>query len=128
VMQTKIPPDGTLTVFPEGAILNFLARRPSSTPFVSFLPPDVDMFTEPRLLESLQHNPPDYIAILQRSTAEYGPAAFGTHYAKDILDWLKANYSQVHLAGSIPYTSKEFGIVLARRKVLASSAGNPHRQ
>jgi len=128
VMQTQIPPDGTLTVLPEGAILNFLARRPSSTPFVSFLPPDVDMFTEPRLLESLQQNPPDYIAILHRPTQEFGPAAFGTHYATAMYAWIKDNYSLVHRAGALPYSSKEFGIVLGCRKVLAPSTGNPPRQ
>ncbi|MCL2639787.1 MAG: glycosyltransferase family 39 protein [Phycisphaerales bacterium] len=114
-MQTQIPADRTLLVLPEGAILNFLSRRQNPLPYITFLPSDLDMFTEPRLLESLQHHRPDYIALTHRSSPEFGPASFGFDYATSISTWITANYSQLHLSGSLPYTSANFGILLFRR-------------
>ncbi|MCL2649216.1 MAG: glycosyltransferase family 39 protein [Phycisphaerales bacterium] len=121
-MQTQIPSDRTLTVLPEGAILNFLAQRPSPVPFVTFLPSDIDMFSEPHLLASLQQHPPDYIAITHRPTGEFGPLAFGIDYASSLRNYIMTHYTPAHLSGIIPYTAYSpttFGILLLRRNDLA---------
>jgi Dolichyl-phosphate-mannose-protein mannosyltransferase len=121
-LRTDAKAGDTLTVLPEGALLNFLTRRTSPVPYVSFLPSDVAMFGEEKLLGALEAGRPSYLAILDRPTPEFPTKAFGTDYGQDIRAWALANYVPVHLSGGAPLTGHGFGILLLRRKDLAGPA------
>jgi hypothetical protein len=111
--------DTTLTVLPEGAMINFLARRRSSTPDVSYMTPEVIMFGEDRMLQSLQRRPPDYVALVHRNTSFFDARYFGQDYARTIGAWIVANYdlSAALRFGAEPFNeSNEFGILMAPRK------------
>ncbi len=110
-----LPPGRTLSAFPEGAMLNYLGRLPSSIPYTFFIPFDVLLFGEERILASLRAAPPDYVALLHRDTSPYGFAIFGHDYAREIWAWVGANYEVERLFGAPPFQSSRFGILLLRR-------------
>jgi hypothetical protein len=115
-------PGQTLTVLPEGAMLNFLTRRRSAVPFIAYTPPDEAMFGEDRMFAALQAGRPDYVAVLSRWTDNFGPARFGIDYDTRISAWLRDHYSAVHLSGGMPFAGSEFGILLLRRNDLSPVA------
>src|SRR4030095_497827 len=43
-VATRVMPNDTLLVVPEGVMLNFLARRDTPTPYVNFMPPEFLIF------------------------------------------------------------------------------------
>jgi hypothetical protein len=114
-LREQVPGGATLTVFPEGAMLNFLTRRPSPVPYVSFVPTDLVMFREETMLAALRAEQPDCIAIVYRPTDDLGPRAFGSDYGQHIGAWITTNYSFLHLSGAVPFSSESFGIMLLRR-------------
>lgn len=82
----------TLVVLPEGVMLNYLARVVNPTRFVSFMPPEVLMFGEDRMLEALRAGAPDAIVLVNRTTEEYGLPLFGRDYGQRIRRWVGENY------------------------------------
>jgi hypothetical protein len=91
-VDQKLPPDATLLVMPEGVIVNYLARRIDPTPHVNFLPPELAIYGEERILADLRANPPDFVALVQRDTLEYGLPLFGTDYGQALFAWLQDDY------------------------------------
>jgi hypothetical protein len=114
-LQTHLRPDQTLVVFPEGVMLNYLARRVNPTPYVNFIPPELKIFGQAAVFDALQRASPDYVVIVQRPTKEYGPVRFGRDYAQDIYAWAAGHYEQVQVIGANPLRDPRFGILLARR-------------
>lgn len=108
-------PDETLTVFPEGVMMNYLARRANPTPFLNFIPPELLIFGEQRMLASLQARPPDFVAIVHRPTEVYGPTRFGIDYAASIAAWIGRDYRPVRTFGAMPFSGRRFGVLLLRR-------------
>jgi len=100
--------DATLAVLPEGVMINYLARLPNPTPFTSFLPPDLLMFGEHRMLAALRSSPPTYVVIAQRYTAEFGAPWFGIDYAHETMRWVRANYAKAHHVGDPPLRDESF--------------------
>lgn len=108
-------PDQTLAVLPEGAMLNYLARRPNPTPYTALLPTEVAFYGEGRILWTYRERAPDLVALVHRDTTEYGARFFGSDYAREIGAWLAANYRPLVLLGSHPFESEQFGILLLER-------------
>ncbi len=96
-VEANCPPLGTVCVLPEGALINYLARRKAPTRFFNFMPPEVVMFGEQEMLAELQAHPPDVIVLAHRDTIEYGVPFFGRDYAQGILAWVRANYAAAKL-------------------------------
>jgi hypothetical protein len=111
----RLGPEGTLAVFPDGEMLNYLARRRSPTPFIKFAPPEMIMFREARILEAFRAHPPDLIVIVHKDTAEYGVPFFGRDYGCDLWHWITANYRPVRLFGAPPLQDQRFGIAILER-------------
>ena len=125
----RLEPGGTLAVFPEGEMLNYLARRRSPTPFIKFAPPEVIMFHEARILAAFRAHPPDLIVLVHKDTAEYGFPLFGQDYGCDIWRWITANYRPVCVFGAPPLQNPQqrFGIAILVPKPPAHPASNiPH--
>lgn len=108
----------TLIAFPEGVMMNYLMRCVNPTPYTTFLPSDMIMFTEHRLLTSLHEHPPDVILIVHRTTDEFGFHAFGRDYAQQIGAWIASNYVVTARAGDPPFQpNSRFGIVVMRKRL-----------
>lgn len=108
--------EDTLVVFPEGVALNFLSRRDNPLYYYQFLPYDLARpGVEQDIIAELRQKKVDYIAVLQRSTAEYGYPVFGAHYARELADWIAANYRVTQFFGPPPFSSAEFGIALLEK-------------
>lgn len=95
-------PDDTLLVLPEGAMLNYLARRRAPSRYFNFMPPEMAMFGEGAVLASLAAAPPDLVVLVHRDTLEYGLPYFGRDYARELLAWIKREYQPISLDGVVP--------------------------
>ncbi len=87
--------DQTLAVLPEGVMINYLARMPNPTPYVNFMPPEIIMFGEGRMVQAFAANPPDWIVLTDRHAPEYGYELLGTDYGLEITGWIQPNYDLV---------------------------------
>jgi hypothetical protein len=112
----------SMVVLPEGVMLNYLLRIPNPTPFLTFLPPDVIMFTEERLLKALKAHPPDLIVGMPRDTTEYGLAQFGRDYNQALNLWVINEYDPMfRISDSLPGAGA-FSITVFQRKDLHGHA------
>jgi hypothetical protein len=116
VLRSHARPGQTLAVLPEGVMLNFLSRHVNPTPYFVFLPLELALFGEDRMVASLAAHPPDYAMLVHRDTNEYGVRYFGRDYGQKIYAWLAANYRPLHLVGAQPFQSARFGILLLKKK------------
>ena len=100
-------PEDTLLVLPEGISINYFTRRVNPTRQINFMPPEVIMYGEDRVLADLKSSPADYVVLVHRITGEYGSdyAMFGTHYGRDIMQWVAENYEGIKMFGSQPLHS-----------------------
>lgn len=109
-------PRPTVLVVPEGVMINYLARSENPTPFVNFMPPEMILFGEPRILEALARRPPDLVVVTHKSTHEYGLPWFGRSYARDLAAWLEGHYHLVQLFGDPPLEpGSRYGIAILAR-------------
>ncbi|MCK6446799.1 MAG: glycosyltransferase family 39 protein [Planctomycetes bacterium] len=82
----------TLAVFPEGVMANYLARRKNPTPFVNFMPPELVLFGETRIVQTFQATPPDRVLLVHKDTTEYGFPLFGADYGRELANWIVQNF------------------------------------
>ncbi|MFP8882276.1 MAG: hypothetical protein VCE43_23765 [Myxococcota bacterium] len=92
VRSAALPEDATVLVLPEGVILNYLARRRSPTRFITFLPPELVLFGERRIVDALIADPPTTVVLVHKDTREYGYPLFGRDYGQEIMNWVRESY------------------------------------
>jgi 4-amino-4-deoxy-L-arabinose transferase-like glycosyltransferase len=109
-------PGDTLATVPEGATLNYLARLRNPTPYTNLMPTEVTSFGEDAILASFRAHPPDLVAVVHKSTAEYGLPFFGRDYARSLRAFLEERYDVVSQIGAPPLVDERFGIAILRRK------------
>ena len=114
-IERRVGKAQTLAVLPEGVMLNYLARRENPTPFINLMPPEVILFGEAEMLAAFRAHPPDFVALVHKSTLEYGLDFFGRGYAQQLYAWVQANYRPVWQVGATPLRTHEFGIQLLER-------------
>jgi hypothetical protein len=92
------PPQATVVVFPEGAMINYLARR------VNPLPALRRDATEEMIVDQLRRAHPDFVVMISRDPREYGPNLFGKpgNSGQAIVAWLGDNYETVIAGGGNP--------------------------
>jgi len=139
LLAQQIPPEKTLACFPEGIMINYLARRNAPTRFVNFNPPDLLLFGEDRMLQAMAASPPDYIFLVHKDTSEFGERFFGRDYGQKLLAWIEANYQEAQVPslelGDEPLQTGRFGIRLLvprqaeqdRRLIYGPSGGDSPR-
>jgi hypothetical protein len=131
-LRATTPADATLLVLPEGVMINYLARRRNPTPYLNFMPPELLLFGEAEMLRAFERDPPDYVALVHKSTREYGPALFGVDYGQRLRAFVDRDYRVVSRIGDPPLTpDARFGITLHRRRGVgewspAPAADEPH--
>ena len=110
-------PADTLLVLPEGISLNYWLRKENPTRFHLFLPTELDAFGRDQILAAVKARPPDWIALVQRFSHEFGVGPFGEDpkNGQALMAWVGENYTEVKQIGRRPFASQRFGIVLLRR-------------
>ncbi len=106
----------TLTPLPQGGMLNFLSRRGNPARYPNYLPAEMMLFDEDRMLADLEAHPPDWIVLVHADTTIYDAPYFGRDYGRRIADWIRQNYHAGEPIGARPFTSQEFGILLMKRR------------
>lgn len=122
-IASQASPDTTLAVLPEGAIINCLTGLRNPTPYPNLTPIQVILFGEDRICQAFRTHPPDLIVLVQRDSSEFGFPFFGRDYARQLGDWIRANYRQSFLIGAMPFQGSQFGILLLERNNRADKAG-----
>ncbi|MEQ1857323.1 MAG: glycosyltransferase family 39 protein [Longimicrobiales bacterium] len=103
----------SLAVVPEGVIINYLARTPAPTPFVTFMPPEEIMFGSEVWTERFRASPPELVLIVPRDLSEYGQPPFGSGFARSLAAWIRSEFvtaGTLHPPGA-PYGAE----ILVRR-------------
>jgi hypothetical protein len=95
-------PGDTLLVLPEGVMVNYLARRPSPTRHVNFMPFELAVYGEASILEELRARPPGSVLLVHKDTREYGPSLFGIDYGRDLMTFVRAGFRPVARWGEPP--------------------------
>lgn len=115
-IQEVVKPGESFVVLPEGIMLNYLAQRRNPSFYSAFLPVDLILYGEERMLSFFNRTPPDYVVLVQRNTSEYGPCCFGRDYGLLIFSWIRENYRPLFLIGQDPMGGDGFGLIIARRR------------
>jgi hypothetical protein len=99
-IEKNVPPEATLAVLPEGAMINYLGRRVNPTSYPVWLPPELEVFGQTNMAAAFQKHSPDYVVVLERSTVEYGVGYFGYYprYGTKLMQWIEDHYDRVYPA------------------------------
>ncbi len=102
----------SLVVLPEGAIINYLARIPSSVRYYYFFPSNSEMAGE------LEANPPDRVVLISRDLRAHGIDRYGEAPGKgrEILEWLTRDYQLHAYGGDDPLDVGGYGAAIYKRK------------
>lgn len=122
-IEQIMPPDASIVVLPEGVMLNYLSRRANSTPYHTFMVPEMRSFGESTMLASLERTPPHYIILFHKNASEYGVGVFGSdpRNGQEIMRWVRRNYAPVFQYGEKPLVSnKQFGAEILKHQAPAS--------
>jgi hypothetical protein len=105
-----------VVVLPQGAILNYLARRINPTPYTVVDPLILHVFGgEEGILRAFQAHPPDYFVIVHLAMWEHGFRAFGIDFGMRLTSWIRQRYHEVRVIGANPLQTDQFGLLLLER-------------
>jgi hypothetical protein len=91
----QVRPGERIWVLPEINGLDALLHASAASPYPSHMPGWLDDRREVQLLHQLEANPPDVVAIFDRSTFEYGVRPFGDGYDRRLSRWIGERYEEV---------------------------------
>lgn len=116
VIERFVPPDRTLLVVPEGVMLNYLTRRTNSTPHYNFVPLEMAVAGESRILDDLRRAPPDYVLVVPSFTPRiYGFERFGAPgFGEFIWKWIEQSYDPLPEATPPDSLAAAVGLQLRR--------------
>lgn len=122
-LQTNLPPRATLATLPMGVGINYLSRHANPTPCLDWTPHPLAVFGEAHMTALLASHPPDYIALVEWQTYEFGNRYFGacTGYGADAMVWIRDHYRPVALFGSEPLRNGLFGIQIFQRQTAGTN-------
>lgn len=115
-LERLAAPDETVLVVPDGILISYLVRRTSPVRYLNWVPTEVRIFGEDEMLADLRASPPDWVVVVDKSTAEHGARWFGRDYAKKIGAWIEEEYEPVGGIGAEPLTGRGFGVRWRRRR------------
>ena len=125
-IASRIGPEETLAVLPEGIMINYLSRRVNPTPYTNYMPPELRLYGEQQILDAFRTAPPDWLLIVHKFTGEYGYSFFGQDYGKSLYYWLTHHNEPVKLYGQPPLRRRgSFGIRILRRIDAERRTGAP---
>jgi hypothetical protein len=116
-LEERMKPSDTLAVLPEGVMLDYLLRQRTPARYINYMPPELLMFGEERILADFEAHPPEWIALTHKPTSEYGLPYFGQDYGQRLFGWITAHYAAEATLGDPPLQrGSRFGIRILRRK------------
>jgi hypothetical protein len=119
-LAAKLRPGERLAVLPEGVMLNYWLRAQTPARYINYMPPELAMFGEERMVAQLRAARPEAIVLLHKPTAEYGVPWFGKDYGRAFAAWIEAEYRPGSLYGQPPLQNgTRFGAGVLWRKDLA---------
>jgi hypothetical protein len=112
-VKKKLAPGDTLAALPEGVMINYLVRAKAPARYINYMPPELLMFGEDAILADFRRSPPDFVAIVHKSTAEYGLPWFGVDYGARLMAFVREKYATGPLIGGEPLRPEtSFGVRL----------------
>ncbi|HWR96979.1 MAG TPA: hypothetical protein VN317_01010 [Candidatus Methanoperedens sp.] len=111
--------DSRLFVMPEGAIINYLARRENPGRLLGFVPNGFVQETE--IVRVLQDSRPEMIAITDRDVREFGSLPLGSGYGREVMALVNRDYQLVRQFGPSPFVPNGDGIALLARRAGGTS-------
>jgi hypothetical protein len=116
-IETNTPPNATLAALPQGAMLNYLARRDNPTGYLAWNPPEIAAFGQTEMTERFMHNNPDYVVLLPVDYSDYGEKYFGVEkrFGGDLARWIDAHYHVVWQTGHDWLKDGQFGLKILKR-------------
>jgi 4-amino-4-deoxy-L-arabinose transferase-like glycosyltransferase len=116
-IEEKTSREATFVGLPEGIMLNYLSRRTTTSPYVTFMMTEMIVFGEKRILDDLKARPSDYVLLVDKDTSEFGVGPFGTdpRYGQQIMDWVNRQYTPIAVVGDEPLQGRDFGIKILKR-------------
>ncbi len=117
-LEATMPGTATLMVLPEGITMNYLLRRTNPTPYYLLTPWEMAAYGgEAMILDKMQSNQPDFVAILNINMRDHGRGLFGDpEYGQKIIAWIDADYKKFKTFNLTPHHPDNFGISLYRRQ------------
>lgn len=101
-LAEQIPAGDSVVVLPEGVMLNYITRHPAGIPYSNYMPPEVLLYGERRILEAFRATPPDWLIIAPKSFQDYfpvpaghPPVQFGRGYLDELVRWIQTEYHPV---------------------------------
>ena len=118
---SRQPAGASLVVLPEGTMINYLTRRPSTVPEFSFYAATTTGGREAKLVERLRANPPDWVMLVTFDLREYGIARYGEKSGSglDLLRWLETDYQRTAKVGGDPLDPLDAGAQIFQPKAPA---------
>ena len=95
LLESSAPRGASLAVLPEGALLNYLTRRPSSIPYSTLMPAEMAVYGDRAVFETFCSRPPSQVLLAPRPGSLLGVGRFGADYGKALVNWIEANYRVV---------------------------------
>ena len=112
-----VPAGGTVAVFPQGLMINYLTRRKSPTKYINFMPPEVLAAGEQNILAALKQHPPDVIVVTSTSVDRNRFTLDGQDaYGAETLQWIRERYSPVDLVKLPNGGTTMYRFLVCRRK------------
>jgi len=104
----------SLLVMPEGIMLNYLTRLPSTVPNYLFDPGALAQGRGEKLLQQLKAAPPDRVVLISRDLREYGVMRFGDtpEHGQALIDFVHDNYNPVFMRGGDPLDVNQVGVAV----------------
>jgi hypothetical protein len=100
-IDRRLDLDDTLAVMPEGAFVNYFARRANPAGYANLMPPEIIMFGgAERVRDRFRRTPPDWIVVTFSNPESYGYKSFASDYGKEVWAWAAANYHEVVSVGN----------------------------
>jgi hypothetical protein len=116
-IDNNFQPEATFATFPDGIMLNYLARRKSSIADITLNPGVWVLVGDDAVLDRLRNDSPDYIVYMDREFPYFGLNKFGKDFAQKIDGWIKKHYTVQEQFGAVPFSGKGFGIQILRKKL-----------
>ncbi|HZM05440.1 MAG TPA: hypothetical protein VFC44_20770 [Candidatus Saccharimonadales bacterium] len=97
-IETNTPPNSTLAVLPEGAMLNYLSRRTNPAKYLRWNSAELSVFGQENMDDAFTQNSPDYVILIERDMHEFGLKPFGEEerFGLRLKQWIDIHYKAVY--------------------------------
>lgn len=81
-----------ILIMPEGAFINYLANRKSNSQYYYLIPPNVEIFSEEKIINDISNNLPEYIILQPMYFENFGETFFCESYGEKICSTILKYY------------------------------------